>query len=47
MYVEQNFQVVTYNTVCTGHIYHDNHDVNIVEEMMTKQKYQKPTKPGN
>ena len=27
-HVEQNFQVVTYSTICTGQIQHNNHDVN-------------------
>ena len=43
--VEQNFQVVTYSTVCTGHIQHDNDDVIIVEVTMTRQIFEKLLNP--
>ena len=33
-HVEKNFQVVTYSTIGTGHIQHNNHDVIIVEVTM-------------
>ena len=39
--IEQNFQVLTYSTVCTGHIQHNNDEVIIVEVTMTRQKFQK------
>ena len=44
-HVEQNFQVVTYSTICTGHIYDNNHDVITVEVTMTKRKFQKLLNP--
>ena len=44
-HVEKSFQVVTYNTICTGHIQHNNHDVTIVEVTMTREKIQKLLNP--
>ena len=40
-HVEKSFQVVTYSTICTGHVQRNNHDVIIVEVTMTRQKFQK------
>ena len=31
---------VTYSTICTGHIQHNNHDVTIVEVTMTRNFFQ-------
>ena len=36
---EKSFQLVTYSTICTGHIQHNNDDVIIVEVTMTRQKF--------
>ena len=44
-HVEKSFQAVTYNTICTGHIQHNNHDVTIVEVTMTRQNFQKLLNP--
>ena len=44
-HVEKNLQVVTYSTICTGHIQHNNHDVTIVEVTMTRQIFQKLQNP--
>ena len=44
-HVEKSFQVVTYSTVCIGHIQHNNHDVIKVEVMMTRQNFQKLLNP--
>ena len=40
-HVERSSQVVTYSTICTGHIQHNNDDVIIVKVTMTRQKFQK------
>ena len=37
-HVEKSFQVVTYNTICTGHVI-------IVEVAMTRQNFQKLLNP--
>ena len=44
-HVEKSFQVVTYSTICTEHIQHNNDDVIIVEVSMTRQKFQKLLNP--
>ena len=45
MHVAQSFQVVTYKTICTGNIQHNNDDVIIVEVTMTRRKFQKLPNP--
>ena len=40
-HVEKSFQVLTYFTICTEHIQHNNDDIVIVEVMMIGQKFQK------
>ena len=40
-HIVKSFQVVTYSTICSGHIQHTNYDVTIVEVTMTRQKFQK------
>ena len=46
-HVEKSFQVVTYSTICTGHIEQHNNDVIMVEVTMTRQKFQKMAKSRN
>ena len=46
-HVERNFQVVTYCTICTGHIQQNNHEVIKVEVTMTKQNFEKFLNPNN
>ena len=41
-HVEKSFQVVTYSTICTEHIQHNNDDIIIVEVTMTRQKFLNP-----
>ena len=43
-HVEKSIQVVTYNTICSGHI-NDNHDVNMVEVLMIRKFSQKLLNP--
>ena len=44
-HVEKSIQAVTYSTICTGHIQHNNDDVIIVEVTMTRQNFQKLRNP--
>ena len=44
-HVEKSFQVVTYSTICTGHIQHNNDDVIKVEVTMTRRNFQKLPNP--
>ena len=41
----ESFQVVTYSTICTGHIQHNNNDIIMVEVTMTRQNFQKLLNP--
>ena len=40
-HVEKSSQVVTYGTIYTGHIQHNNDDVIILEVTMTRHKFQR------
>ena len=45
--MRKNSQVVTYSHICIGQIKHKNHDVSMVEVMMTEQFFFKNSRNRN